>query len=369
MATQAHHTQASSSVRPPLPGPQDVELRARWHRQDAGGGTLLSQTLEALRSPEQRGTGAVQDLRGIGLVGADLSGLDFSGCDLSGADLSEANLRDARLCRANLHGAILHGADLRGADLLACDLREAVLSECKAAEASFGNARLSGAQLTCAQLERATLSGACLARADLKACVLSGARLRDADLAGADFCRARLDAADLEGATVTHAAFRDADLRGATLRGVRDFATATFLRCDIRDVNFSGAYLVRRHIMDENYLDEFRRQSRLTRVVYQLWWVTSDCGRSISRFGLWMLLFMLGFGFAYQYCAIDYGDHPTALSPYYFSLVTLTTLGYGDVLPKSGWAQALVMVQVSAGYMMLAGLASIFANKMARRAE
>jgi hypothetical protein len=66
---------------------------------------------------------------------------------------------------------------------------------------------------------------------------------------------------------------------------------------------------------------------------------------------------------------VDFGDHRTPLSPIYFSVVTLTSLGFGDVVPTSILGQAAVIVQVSCGYMMLGGLMSIFANKMARRAD
>jgi len=66
---------------------------------------------------------------------------------------------------------------------------------------------------------------------------------------------------------------------------------------------------------------------------------------------------------------IDYGDFETPLSPLYFSVVTLTTLGYGDALPASTAAQVLVMAEVIIGYCMLSGLLSIFATRMGRRAD
>ena len=77
----------------------------------------------------------------------------------------------------------------------------------------------------------------------------------------------------------------------------------------------------------------------------------------------------VAFGIAFQYVNVDYGDYHTGLSPYYYSLVTLTTLGYGDVLPASRPAQVVAMFEVVIGYVMLGGLLSIVSNKMARRAE
>ena len=46
----------------------------------------------------------------------------------------------------------------------------------------------------------------------------------------------------------------------------------------------------------------------------------------------------------FQLVAVDYGDHPTFLSPLYYSVVTLTTLGYGDAVPASASAQVLAMI-------------------------
>ena len=66
---------------------------------------------------------------------------------------------------------------------------------------------------------------------------------------------------------------------------------------------------------------------------------------------------------------VDYGPHETVLSPLYFSFVTLTTLGYGDVVPVSQAGQVMAIAEVIGGYFTLGGLLSILANKMARRAE
>ena len=49
-------------------------------------------------------------------------------------------------------------------------------------------------------------------------------------------------------------------------------------------------------------------------------------------------------------------------------MVTFTTLGFGDVLPNTTGAEALVMSEVILGYLSLGGLMSILSDKMARRA-
>ena len=81
-----------------------------------------------------------------------------------------------------------------------------------------------------------------------------------------------------------------------------------------------------------------------------------------------MLLIFL-FALIYTYVAIDYGEHQTWFSGIYYSVVTITTLGYGDVLPASFVGQVVAIAEVISGYVMLGGLISIFSNKVARRAE
>lgn len=306
---------------------------------------------------------------GVDWTGRDLRGLDLSGFDLSQACLDDADLRGVRLVGATLRGASLHRADLRGAELMEADLQGAMMDECRAGEAGFAHADLKGASLFQADLTHATLMHANLEDADLRAATLDEARLCEARLYHTDLSRAQLRHADLESCDVHKAVFTEADLRGARLRGLRGFSKACFLRADIREVDFSGAYLLRRAIMDTNYLHEFRTRDALHGAIYWLWWGTSDCGRSLARWSMLTAALTVAFGLGYGLVDLDYGLHETTLSPYYFSLVTLTTLGYGDVVPASTAGQALAMCEVVVGYLMLGGVISIFANKMARRAD
>lgn len=306
---------------------------------------------------------------GVDWAGRDLRGHDLSGFDLNGACLDNTDLRGVRFVGASLRGASLFGADLRGAELMQADLQGARMDECLAAEAGFAHANMTGASLFQAELTHATLMHANLEGADLRAAKLDEARLCEARLYHTDLSRAHLRHADLENCDVHKAVFTEADLRGARLRGLRGFNKACFLRADIREVDFSGAYLLRRAIMDTNYLHEFRTRDRFHGALYWLWWATSDCGRSLSRWSLLTAVLTVAFGLGYSFVSLDYGLHETSLSPFYFSLVTLTTLGYGDVVPASTAGQALAMCEVVVGYLMLGGVISIFANKMARRAD
>ena len=322
-----------------------------------------------LEGPGARPPDLHGELRGAQLGGADLRGVDLTGRDLSGADLSGADLRRATLRGAILRGATLRGARLSRAELAGADLSDADLSGAVAAAVGFGRAVLRGALLFEARMPHASFVEADLRGADLRAAHLRRARFRGADLREASFGRSDLRGADLRDTQVEGACFREADLRAGRVQRMKGFERATFVEADIRDVHFGGAYMLRRHIMDEDFLYEMRSRSRWHRLLLWIWWVSSDYGRSALRWSFWTAVITVAYGFLYQLVDVDYGDHETWLSPFYFSLVTLTTLGYGDVLPASLWGQVAAMSEVVVGYLMLGGLISIFATKMARRAE
>ena len=54
-------------------------------------------------------------------------------------------------------------------------------------------------------------------------------------------------------------------------------------------------------------------------------------------------------------------------APFYYSIVTHTTLGFGDVTPKTLTGQVFVTIKVVFGYVTLGLLISILANRVARR--
>ena len=302
-------------------------------------------------------------------IDADLEGEDLSGRDLRGFDFSGANLTDANLVGADLRGATLFRATLTGAELMGAKLDRANLEGCVAHRAGLGSCSFDGASLFEGDFRDATLTRSTFVGADLRASVFDRARLASADLERADLGGASLVETHLDDARVAGAVFDRCDMRLATLRGVSGFESASFLRADFREIDFTGAYLMRRFVLDQNYLEELRTRDRYHALVYWIWWLTSDCGRSLGRWSLWIIATMIGFGVAFQFVDMDYGSHEGWLAPYYFSTVTLTTLGYGDILPASVAGRALAMLEVLIGYVMLGGLLSIFASKMARRAD
>ena len=309
------------------------------------------------------------DLSQLRLTGFDLSELDLSGADLSGSDLSGAQLVKTRMMRSKLRGANLTGADLSGAEFAGADLNDCCLEGVHAEGTGFGMTSMQRVRFFGAALDHATFSKSDLSDSDLRCAKLRQARLHESNLTRVDLSRADLTGANLEGVDVQGADFKDAILCAARLSGVNNYESAYWIGVDIREIHFAGAYLMRRFVLDQNFLEEFRTRGRLASLAYQVWRITSDCGRSVCRWGLCTAALVLLFAWLYTLVDVDYGPHPTILSPLYYSIVTLTTLGYGDVLPKTATAQILAMLEVTTGYVMLGGLLSIFSNRMARRAD
>ena len=350
-----------------------TSLKSRWNETDPdGGGTACHQMIHRLKT-ECRINSSNRplrlDLRGITLLHEDLVDLDLSGYDLSYANLNQSNLKGTVLSYSKFHRASLEQVILDECEFIGSDLSHASLNECSAKRCGFGGADLSHASMINADLSDATLSRSKLVHADLRASNLKKARLSEADLSWATFTRAKLLESDLKQSNVKGTNFELTDMQGCRLLGIKNFKKARWVGADIRRLDLRGAYLVRRYIADENYLYEFRAGSHLNNAIYLLWWATSDCGRSLFRWFVWLCCATLAFAAIYTQVDIDYGRYVTPLSPIYFSFVTLTTLGYGDAVPSSLTAQVFVTLQAITGYMGLGGLLSILGNKMARRAE
>ena len=350
-----------------------ISLKSRWYEEKSDGGeTALQQMIRRLKTECKKNNSKRPlqlDLRGIVLLHEDLADLDLSGYDFSYANLNQSNLTKTALGYSKFHRTSLEQAVLDECEFLGSDLSYASLNECSAKRCGFGGTDLSYASMISADLRHASFSRSKLVHADLRASNFEEARLSEADLSGAIFTRSKLLKSDFKQSDVKGTNFELADMQGCRLMGIKNFKKARWIGTDIRELDLRGAYLVRRHIADENYLYEFQTSSRFHKMLYLLWWATSDCGRSLFRWFVWLSCVTLIFAAIYSQLDIDYGDYRTFFSPIYFSIVTVTTLGYGDVLPASFAGQFFVTLQAITGYMGLGGLLSILGNKMARRAE
>ena len=345
-----------------------------------------SEIIAAIRRAQELGEplGAdCKDLKGLKLTDQDLSGLDLAGFDFSDSEMSRCNLSQAKCPSANFDGATLYKAKLDEGEFLGARFKGANLSGCSAKKAGFGMSAITSANFFDADLEDATFVEAQVLQSDFRAAKLSRSRFFGACLEQSDFSQADLGDSDLRETNVEGVSFNNAILKGAQFRDMRNYTKVNWIGTDIREIDFSGAYLVRRHVIDENFLYEFRNQSKFSKYVYHLWKWTSDCGRSMTRWGGFLILNVLLFAFIYwamdtwmppaepfvsHLVKIGEGGLPGGFVPYlYYSVVTFTTLGYGDVVPQTIVGQIVLIIHISIGYLGLGALLSILATKFATR--
>jgi uncharacterized protein YjbI with pentapeptide repeats len=304
------------------------------------------------------------------LADADLSGRDLSRANLSETDLTGADLDAVNLSRANLKMCDLIGADLAGADLAGADLYKADMREV------FGvDANLEGAYLVECRLAEADLRGANLRSSDLTQADLSGANLVGADLSDAD-----LSGTDIRGADISQA-----NVAGTRVYGLQygSFMTMSGHYFAVRGLESCyGSALFTRDAKDQDYLDSMRRsleetpspfKRKLKLLAFSAWSII-DFGRSLAKPALYALTIAMLFGLlyaldrGYEWGMIDYGGSAdSSLSPFYYSIVTYSTLGFGDITPMNWVGELIVISEVVLGYTTLGLLLSILANRVARQ--
>src|SRR5437868_3155888 len=210
-------------------------------------------------------------------------------------------------------------------------------------------------------LEEASLIGAALSEANL-----SNAKLRGADLRGAN-----LRGANLKETDVSDIKYLDRNHDQRFLTWVYPCAIMRGKYQGIRVASCYGKATFKRDAQDQDFLDTLEKQWEET---WRMWlfraWGIIDYGRSMFGVFLLALIIVLGFGLTYHFHPdlISYRSHSqTPFSPFYFSIVTFTTLGFGDVTPNGVGGEMIVSLQVISGYLTLGLLIAILANKVARR--
>ena len=368
-------------------------------------------------------TGSGIDLRRANLSGADLRDSKLASANLVGADLTDANLDGAQIERADLRSAFLIGADLRGAKLNSANLTNANLTGADLTGADLSETSMPGAELWGANLSDAQIWGADLSRAKLTSANLSRAKLRSANISQASLEDANLTGADLAFANIISTELSHANLTDARVGGVRYDRSKMAGKCrGIRISNCYGNALFKRDAEDQDFIDTFKakvlddlQRRGHKRPIGKIRWRVSlnrdrrwryawikllkleryvttqtaplalrawgwiDYGRSMARVAI--IAFLLAFGFGLVYLLSDvacqgqgmiaYPSHEALrwwFTPFYFSIVTYTTLGFGDVTPRNHIGQITVTAEVMLGYVTLGMMLSVLANKVARRA-
>ncbi|HNO79723.1 MAG TPA: pentapeptide repeat-containing protein [Phycisphaerae bacterium] len=271
----------------------------------------------------------------------------------------------------------LHNVDLKGCDLVTANLRRV----------SFLKADLSGADLTGADLHLANFQGARLNGATLSLAILDGTDLREADLSKANVSFVTHDQYTLfqgirietcHGDAVFKRYAQDQDYIETKIARVQvdRFLLSTRV-ADLKRVidarqSMPGSLWSRRFPATLR-VQRFLLLAKAKLLLRELWmwlWARTDYGRSLSRVAILAVVLALGFGVVFSsknMLIYDPQMEQWWFTPFYYSIVTYTTLGFGDVTPKTELGQVLVTIEVILGYLTLGLLISILANKVARR--
>ncbi len=297
-------------------------------------------------------------LEDANLSEAHLENANLWRAHLENANLSEAHLENANLWRVHLENAKLGRARLENANLLEAHLENAKLPYAHLENAKFLEAHVENANLPYAHLENAILW-----RVHLENANLGRARLENAILLEAHLENAIFEAASVDGSTLIWKCYvdRKTDFRGVPLENCRiDAGTKTLLQYNNRRLNWEDWYRKGAWV-----------SQILKRVCIKPFWWTSDYGHRTSRIIATFLLLALLFSVVYWFCpgyvTVMVSNRPEQLSSFwhalYFSVVTMTTLGFGDIAadPESPLGQTLLMVQVIMGYVLLGALITRFA--------
>jgi|GEM_PF-6290333 uncharacterized protein YjbI with pentapeptide repeats len=367
------------------------ELRARW--ETPIGGFFRSHILHQLEHKHRIDFGNLAfepsrekiidwtEFEGVQELGEpffDLRGINFENKILPQAKFSKVHLEYANLSDTNLEKASFSLAHLEHADLSLANLEKARMYR----------AHLEHADLSAAILEKANLYGTHFNHA-----TMSGTNLNHSLLPNAFFKHAILNFAEFENANLTNVNFKHADLTGAKFNNAK-LAGASFrfksfwwflkklfsksknLKADTPTV-LTGAELQKvkldldpilfRKLLDEQYLDKFAENHKW---LYPFWLLSSNCGRWTSLVFGWAFVLALLFGIIYSQCNFIYFSELTYHDwwhPYYFSFVTMTTLGMSSVEPVSGWAAFWHTVENVIGFWLLGYAIAVLGSKFTRR--
>lgn len=306
----------------------------------------------------------------VSLVDADLSetylkGINFAEVDATGADLYRTDLSSSNIKMINLTGADLSHADLQSVGGYKACLKNAALTEANLEGADFSECDFTRADLRGANLKGANLSGANLSGARLDHANLSEATLIEADITGAS-----LSYANVEGSNLTTMQYGGHKKMRGLYYGVRgldsSYGNALFVR-DAKDQDYLDTLEVMIDRLPDGKLK--RLESRLFKV-----WGLIDYGRSLAKVTFYAFFIATLYAFIYTldmnlgWGLMDYSNSAQSwFTPFYYSVVTYTTLGFGDVTANNWIGEIVIISEVIIGYFTLGLLLSILANTIARR--
>ncbi|WP_294344504.1 ion channel [Prosthecochloris sp.] len=205
---------------------------------------------------------------------------------------------------------------------------------------------------------------------DIRGIPLQGENMEDTDLSkvdlfGADMEKAHLRRSNLRDSWLSEsnikgAVFDWAELDQARFDNVKFDNTTSFVGVNLNAINFTLAAILQDLAINQQRIASLESAHPKFALFLR---VTCDYGRSFTRFFGWATGVILFFGLLYFLIPGAISQHGI-LNSVYFSFVTFTTLGFGDITPVSMVAKLLVIVEVVMGYIMLGLLVAIVSRRV-----
>lgn len=343
---------------------------------------------------------------------------DFSNAQFWEAEISEGNFEWASFVGADFSEATFTGvvamADFRDASMQAADLSNSDLSS-----SQFDNAELRFANLTNSWLVNSSFVGANLRRATVDGTNFSRSDMSGCDIEDTALIRTNLRQTNLENTRVFGCQFVDVQIDHETNFGENCWYEVTQMDGVKSDRNPNVArisqldkavwtYRAYQQLLRENALPDkvpryyvrekhARRKLALAENDYLKWLKLSLArwtmlygesswrvvGTSIVVILVWTVFYLFAGGIEETVDSSDSVTHSldlpfgplldsppelatTIFANLYFSVVTFTTLGYGDVQPSTGAVQLLAGIQSLLGAALIALLVAVLSRRVMR---
>jgi len=339
--------------------------------------------------------------------GWDWSEADLSGWNLEGLFLSDLKNKaiffNVNFRETNLKNVLMDGANLRKANFYKADLRQIGLYKADLQLVTLSCANLENVSISKANLKDAFLSGTNLKKAhlfdvNLKNAELWDSNFQEADLWGVNFSGAILVGvnfkdADFDERTYLHNVnFSDCKLDNSTLKNAylnldriiiqekeNNYYEARRIYLSLKNYfkkegmyNISGEYYYREKLMENKCNLEDKKYFEW--IFNSFFNLIAGYGERCLRVIIGWFIIIFGYAFIYYYFSGIYDGMAYKITSYnakfleaiYFSIVTFTTLGFGDLAPKPGLFQLITSSEALVGAIFMALFIFVFARKMSR---
>jgi hypothetical protein len=213
----------------------------------------------------------------------------------------------------------------------------------------YGNTDLRGIDLSERDLIKIDLNhidfySANLKKADLSQSNLQGCWLSEANIMGTKFDWSKMDDVIIDNTQFNHA--------------------TSFYGIDLYKINFTLATLLKDLAEDQQRIATLE-YTRPKTALFLKW--SCDYGRSFGLFFFWTFSIITFYTLLYLIPMLSIKGIDGFIDSLYFSVITFTTLGYGDILPGSNLGKLVVISEVFIGFVMLGLLVGIISRKVIGR--